>query len=243
MFFGAVPRQAISQVTATVPFADWRQVFVGCSGSFRFDLAVHQAHPKVRVHSNDVSLLSCSIGALAIGKPLAMRFTGRLEWIEAHLADRPPAHRVAAIWVAQEMAKYRGRNTFAEAHFNHYRDRFPAFLDPAAAKMTGLMEQLQVDTFHAGDFREQARRAHEAGGGVAAFPPTYKNDYERLFRFVDQNAEWERPTYDVWDPASIEDWIDELKAAGTRYCVLVEHKLDRHEPTTAFYGGIKPVFT
>ena len=43
------------------------QVFVGCSGSFRFDHAVRDVHPTVAVHSNDVSLLSCSLGALATG--------------------------------------------------------------------------------------------------------------------------------------------------------------------------------
>ena len=243
MFFGAVPRQAISQVARVVPFPEWGRVFVGCSGSFRFDLAVHDAHPAVEVHSNDVSLLSCAIGQLAAGQPMAMRFTKRLAWMEEHLAGRPPADRVAAVWVAQEMAKYRGANPYARAHFQHYQDRFADFLDPAAAKMAAFLDRLQVNSFFAGDFRQQAQRALEAGGGVCAFPPTYKNDYERLYRFVDDNTDWPRPSYDVWDPARLEDWIDELRAMRVRYCVLVEHRLDRHQPATAYYGGIKPVFT
>ena len=51
---------------------------------------------------------------------------------------------------------------------------------------------------------------------MAAFPPTYKNGYERLYRFVDDSTEWERPSYDIWDPAKIDDWIDELDARYPR---------------------------
>jgi hypothetical protein len=34
MFVGAVPRQAVEQITRTVPFTEWREVFVGCPGRF-----------------------------------------------------------------------------------------------------------------------------------------------------------------------------------------------------------------
>jgi hypothetical protein len=243
MFFGAVPKQAIEQVTRTVPFGEWGDVFVGCSGSFRFDRAVHDVHPGVRVHGNDVSLISCSLGALVTGAPFPMTFKGRLAFMEDHLAGRGLLERCAAIQVAQEMAKYRGKNAFAQAHFTHYQDRFSDFLDLATARMEKYVAPLKVASFHGGDFRDQAARALAVGGGVAAFPPTYKNDYERLFRFVDDNADWDRPAYRIWNPADLEDWIDELKTTGVRYCVLVERKLTRHEPSTVFYGQLKPVYT
>ena len=76
MFVGAVPRPAVEQITRSVPFTEWRQVFVGCSGSFRFDRAVRDVHPTVAVHSNDVSLLSCSLGALATGDRVPDRVQG-----------------------------------------------------------------------------------------------------------------------------------------------------------------------
>ena len=66
---------AVEQITRTVPFTEWREVFVGCSGSFRFDRAVRDVHPSVRVHSNDVSLLSCALGALAAGTTVNLSFT------------------------------------------------------------------------------------------------------------------------------------------------------------------------
>ena len=78
MFVGAVSRPAVEQITRSVWFTYWCQVFVGCSGSFRFDRAVKDVHPTIAVHSNDVSLLSCSLGALAAGAKFPIAFKGRL---------------------------------------------------------------------------------------------------------------------------------------------------------------------
>src|SRR5208283_1354371 len=128
MFVGAVPRQAVEQITRAVPFAEWREVFVGCSGSFRFDRAVKDVHPCVNVHSNDVSLLSCSLGSLATGAEFPIGFKGRLAFVEEILAGQPFAAPVAAVEVALEMAKYKGSNPFARAHFAHYQERFADFL-------------------------------------------------------------------------------------------------------------------
>ncbi len=73
MFIGAVPKEVVGQVLSTVPFDAWGDVYVGCSGSFRFDRAVKMRHPGCRVYSNDVSLLTCSIGALAMGREFGSR--------------------------------------------------------------------------------------------------------------------------------------------------------------------------
>ena len=244
MFTGAVPLPAVEQITRAVPFTDWREVYVGCSGSFRFDRAVKGVHPSVNVHSNDVSLLSCALGALATGTEFPIAFTERLAFIEPLLEGWPFIARVGAVGVALEMAKYKHANEFAVAHFNHYRDRFSEFLDAAIVRLSAFLEGLQVSSFHPGDFRLQAQRAAEAGGGVAAFPPTYKNGYEHLYKFLDQNTAWQSPAYEVWDPERIEDWIDELDAMKVRYCVLTDHKLDHHEPATVYRGNSnKPVFT
>jgi hypothetical protein len=172
MFVGAVPSQAVEQITRAVPFADWRAVFVGCSGSFRFDRAVKDVHLSVAVHSNDVSLLTCSLGALATGTEFAIGFKGRLAFVEDALTGQPFAARVAAVEVALEMAKYKSTNAFAQAHFAQYQERFADFLAPVVERLGTFVKSLQIASFHPGDFRQQARRAAEVGGGVAAFPPT-----------------------------------------------------------------------
>ena len=142
------------------------------------------------------------------------------------------------------MAKYKGKNIYARTHFAHYQSRFSDFLAPALARLEVFLEHLDVGSFDAGDFRQQGVRAAAVGGGVAAFPPTHKNGYERLYRFVDDNTGWDRPAYEVWDPARIEDWLDKLDALGVHYCVLTDHTLERHEPATVYRSNTnKPVYT
>ena len=163
-----------SQVLAAVPFDEWGDVYVGCSGSFRFDRAVKMRHPGCRVYSNDISLLTCSIGALAKGREFEIRFKDKLEFVEEAIAGMDFRGRVAAVMVASAMGKFTGKNEYARAHFRHYQEYFRPFVDQALPKLDALVSELKIEDFYAGDFLEQADRAEREGGGVACFAPTYK---------------------------------------------------------------------
>ena len=54
------------------------------------------------------------------------------------------------------------------------------------------------------------------GGLVVAFPPTYKAGYERLYKRLHANVEWQEAAYRVWDPKDIEAWLAELRDLGVR---------------------------
>jgi len=172
MFIGAVPKEVIGQVLSTVPFDEWGDVYVGCSGSFRFDRAVKMRHPGCRVYSNDVSLLTCSIGELAMGREFPIKFKGALEFVESAIAGLDFRGRVAAVMVASAMGKFTGKNEYARAHFQHYRDRFWPFAVQALQKLDALAVELDIKDFYAGDFIVQADRAEVSGGWVACLAPT-----------------------------------------------------------------------
>ena len=59
--------------------------------------------------------------------------------MEDALAGEPFAARVAAVEVALEMAKYKGANDYARAHFAHYQERFAEFLAPARTRLDGML--------------------------------------------------------------------------------------------------------
>jgi len=243
MFIGAVPKEVISQVLATVPFDQWRDVYVGCSGSFRFDRAVKMRHPGCRVYSNDVSLLTCSIGALAKGRGFEIRFNGQLEFVEAAIADLDFRGRVAAVMVAAAMGKFTGKNEYARAHFRHYQERFRPFVDQALPKLDALVAELGIEEYYAGDFLEQVDRAERAGGGVAAFSPTYKGGYERIYKLVNDNVVWPAPKYGIWNPDSLPAFIVSLEDRRIPYCVISDQLLPERQPTTEWRGSNKPVYT
>jgi len=242
MFVGAVPKEVIGQVLATVPFDAWRDVYVGCSGNFRFDRAVKMRHPGCRVYSNDVSLLTCSIGALAMGRELEIRFKGALEFVEPAIAGMDFRGRVAAVMVACAMGKFTGKNEYALAHFRHYRERFRGFVDEALPKLDAMVAEIKIEEFYAGDFVAQADRAEAGGGGVACFAPTYKGGYERIYRLVNDNTEWPEPKYGIWNPDALPGFIASMEERKIPYCVISDQLLDRM-PTTEWVGSNKPVYT
>jgi hypothetical protein len=243
MFVGAVPKEVIQQVLATVPFDEWGDVYVGCSGSFRFDRAVKMRHPSCRVYSNDVSLLTCSIGALAMRREFEIRFKGQLEFVEEAIAGLDFRGRVAAVMVTCAMGGYTGKNEYAAAHFRHYRDHFRAFVDEALPKLDALVAEIKIEDYYAGDFLEQADRAERAGGGVACFAPTYKGGYERIYKLVNENTTWPSPTYGVWNPDSLPALVVSLEERKIPYCVISDQLLDDRKPTTEWKGSNKPVYT
>jgi hypothetical protein len=243
MFIGAVPKEVIQQVLSTVPFDEWGDVYVGCSGSFRFDRAVKMRHPGCRVYSNDVSLLTCSIGALAMRREFAIRFKGQLEFVEEAIAGLDFRGRVTAVMVAAAMGKFTGNNEYALAHFRHYREHFKAFVDDALPKLEALVAEIKIEDFYAGDFLEQADRAERAGGGVACFAPTYRGGYERIYKLVNENVTWPSPTYGVWNPDSLPALVVSLEERKIPYCVISDQLLEDRKPTTEWKGSNKPVYT
>jgi hypothetical protein len=243
MFVGSVPQQVVEQILRVSKRDWWTEAYVCCSGSFRVDGALKSKWPELKVHSNDISLLSVALGRLAIRDPLIFTFTGRLAFIEDFLTGRAPLERVSAILVAMEMARYSGNNEYAGVHWTHYQAAFPKFLDKANKKIGEFLVRSRVDSFSVCDFRIHAARAVRSGGCIVAFPPTYKGGYERMYKLLDQNTEWERPAYDIWDPAGIEEWITELANAGARYCVFADQRFEELKPSLEFLQPTnKPIY-
>ena len=243
MFIGAVPTEVVAQVLATVPFAEWENVFVGCSGSFRFDRSVKMRNPSCRVYSNDVSLLTCSIGELAMGREFPLRFKGALEFVEDAVKGVDFRGRVAAVMVAAAMGKFTSKNQFSQAHFAHYKAHFREFVDAALPKLAALVAEIKIEDFYSGDFLLQVDRAAEKGGGVACFAPTYKGGYERIYRLVHENVEWPAPAYGIWNPDSLPGFIISLEERRLPYCVISDQLLPERTPTTEWRGSNKPVYT
>lgn len=243
MFVGAVPMEVISQVLQTVPFNEWGNVWVGCSGSFRFDRAVKIKHPSCKVYSNDVSLLTCSIGALATGREFQILFRDDLAFIEDAIAGADFKRRVAAVMVAGAMGQYTGKNEFARAHFRHYQHHFAELVDQALPKLSTLVAEIAIEDYFAGDFLLQTGRALEHGGGVACFAPTYKGGYERIYKLLNDNVTWPAPEYGMWNPADLPGFVDDLEEKQLPFCVISDQQLEGRAPTTEWRGSNKPVYT
>lgn len=240
MFFGTVPNQCIEQILRVIPFSGWRDAYVCCSGTFKIEQALHNRWPELRVHANDVSLWSCAIGQYLIDQPIQLTFHDKLQFIEDRLAGGAPfIERVAAVLVAQEMSRYARNNDYCRKHWQFYVDSFSVHLDKACQKLQQLHMKAGLRDYFPGDWREHIKHAAENGGGVAAFPPFFRGDYESQYKFIEANITWKPAPYNLYNPAElgkILDWVDEL---GIDYCILSDQTFDNRKPMMEFVAGRK----
>lgn len=237
MFIGALPKETLEQMATVFPTADFAEIYICCSGSFRVEQVYTQVGAKARMVGNDVSLLSCAIGTLAASQrqsTLPFEFTERLAFLEDLLRGKPPEARVASLLIASEMGQYSKHNVFEKAHFFHYQTEAETYLAKAIVKLRKMLDGFRMDEFHMRDFRIHAKAGIELGAAIIAFPPTYRGGYEKLYAFMHNNIRWEAPPYDVFDPKDFDKWVEELDAAGVGYCVGSDKKLEKVAPVAMF---------
>lgn len=240
MFIGGMPDGLLHQIAKSIQFDNWSSVWVCCSGSFRVERTIRRYFPTIDIYSNDVSLLTCAVGRLAMNDPMPIRYHGALEWIEERLgADAPYRDRVAALLIAGQLARFSSgkMNTYKLRHIEHIKDGFPHLQESAREKLGKVLDGVTIQGFYPGDFRQQIARAQEAGGGVISFPPTYKGGYEALYRFIHANVEWSEPAYDVFDPATLPGIVDGIAASGMPYCILTDQPIADRQPVLEYVPG------
>lgn len=246
MFIGSVPRDVVDRVTRLLPWDTIHTVFVCCSGAFRIEQAVRAAAPHVRIEGSDVSLFSCALGELATGRAPSFRFRERLAFLEDILAEpaySTPAARAGALLLAQEMSRYARASAYDAAYWSHYADHARDFITKTLPRLEAFSEATRLDDFHARDFRLHALEGIAAGAAIIGFPPTYKGGYERLYKFLDANAVWSPPPYEVWDPKDLAGWISELDGAGAVYAIGTDQMLPERSPSVLYANGrAKPVY-
>ena len=179
MFIGAIPKKIAEQIVRSIDFSAWGDVYVGCSGSFRIEQAIRAQHPNVRIFSNDVSALSCAIGAAATGKNFQIEFINDLDVLES-LHDGSALSAVAGIEVAITLSKYKGNNDFCRARKAAILFDIDSIYSRQKEKAAQFVNSIQIDGFFPEDFKKQIIRARERGGGVITFAPTYKGGYPAI---------------------------------------------------------------
>ena len=226
MFQGTIPTEALTQLRHVVPLDTWHGIQVACSGSFKFEAFFRQHYPDLPLIGNDVSLFSCSLGELAAGRELAFRFVERLAFVEDVLGPRASyARRVAAVQVAADMTAYRGDNVWARRHFAWYQAHFSDYLDQVEQRLVERVVPLRLQDFILGDWVAAMRAAVAQGYGVVSFPPVYKRGYEKLYKWLDANTEWQAPAYAEYDPKTLVNHLHWLTEQGADWCIVSEQDL------------------
>lgn len=236
MFIGSVPRQSVQQIFEVVALEQTARAYVLCSGQFRIESALRARAPDLWISGNDVSLLSCTLGRWLSGSTQPFRFVGDLAFLEELAPDPAPRARLAALLFALDYCAFKDTHAFGQRQRAALRNQAPALLAALDRKLDRYAE-VRLDDFFAGDLRDQARRALEAGGLILTFTPTYKGGYERAYRALMQHVEWDPPPYALWDNAQLPDLIRQIEREGGRYCSYCDYPIDGLTPVAKFDRG------
>jgi hypothetical protein len=235
----------LDQAGRVVDFGQWKRVFVACSGSFKIERFLAQKWPDLEITGNDVSLLSCALGGLAAGSPVAFRFKDELAWLEPAREEADDVGRAALLMIALNASTYASGkpNRYKLGHLDQIKARLEPLAQAARDKFVKALDELHLVDFQGGDFAALGLQAARDGSGVISFPPTYRGGYERQYRFLSANVEWTQPSYDVFDPADLSTYLNKLDATQAPWLVFCDQAIEGREPVTEFRAGrAKPIY-
>jgi hypothetical protein len=126
MFQGSVPAPLRGVIHEAVKGWGSSSVYVGCSGNFTIERTLWDIG--VRCHGNDVSLYSCSLGALFSRQETTIRVKSEFEvdwdWLDPYLAVGQ-RERCAVLMLATTMLAGLGRaNAYYERQRRAYREQW-----------------------------------------------------------------------------------------------------------------------
>lgn len=209
-FIGSIPADLRAIVAQQAQAWEGRDIYCGCSGNFTVErtLASLNLGP---LHSNDVSLYSCTIGRHLAGDPFAPTVQAEaFDWLTPYLTPGPPA--IATLLLATSMLKGLHRTeVFFVRQRAAYRDQWETLHTATVAKIESALASLRVASFWAGDVVEFLETVPENAPFIA-FPPTYAKGYERLYRDMDEVFAWEPPVYPSFNDERMAVMVDLLTA-------------------------------
>lgn len=246
MFIGSISRDSrsvIENILDGVDKTSVKDVYVGCSGNFTFDRVA--GAKGFRVHSNDVSLYSALIASIVRGEEFPCVCVNE-ELIP--IFDEWPDSRykpLIEVMFAMRYGSFEPRkNDYQKVFADNYVRCSREFYDGTVQKFErDKILDFPLEEFYFGDFKEHLSRCGD-NCVIFLYAPTYKGGYEKIFRFVEDSFDYERPKYELFDP----------KTAGEYYRALLSNRQaciysDIRYPETAdfFKGeivktGKRPVF-
>lgn len=233
----------MQQILRATDYTNWKDVYVACSGLFSFERAFAKVHPGARYHGNDVSLMSRAIAAYAMDEEVDFTFKGRVAHFEERLNGASYRDRVAAMLLVLYLGRvFRTENKYNEAHWRYYEENFDHYVAKLGQQADHLAAELSLTSYHNGDFREHLAEGMEKGAALIISAPFIQGWYERWFRFINENLEWDEPSYDMWNPEKFPDLISELDASGCDYVAVYKDELPDQNLIAYHRMGMKPPF-
>ena len=211
MFQGTIPPEARSMIRALAGTWKVPAIYVGCSGNFTIERSL--ADLGATLHSNDVSIYSCSLGRYLAGEPVGIRLKDEardaLGWLEPSLDDA--AGTIAAMFLATRffasVAKvaHPYHRRLVEGHIAQW-DRLHT---QTRAKVEAAAGALRLGSFAAMDVVEWLPTLPK-DAPVCSFPPFWGGGYETMWAPLEDYFDWPAPEYEVLEDDAVGELIEQI---------------------------------
>ena len=215
-FIGAIDKDSrigVSQVLSALSPTEHPNIYVGCSGNFTFDRMASASG--FQVHSNDVSLYSRLVAAIIQQETFLVSCIND-DLMELFLSwDETPYTPLIQVMFAMKIGQFAAKkNDYQCMIWNNYQTEHRQFFDNTLKHFEDKKPfDFKVASFYFGDFKEHLSHAPD-DSTILLYAPTYKAGYEKLYKYVEESFDYERPTYELFDS----------KTAGTYYAELLATK-------------------
>lgn len=196
MFKGSLPADAISIISEIISSWTCSDIHIGCCGNMTIERSI--ARDRIlKIHSNDVSMYSCTLGRYFSGSPLNVSVRDSMKdewgWLDDYLDT--PVNTLATIMICTSMFEGLGKkNAYYDRMAVAYTRQWPRIHADTVKKLSAL--EFKVDSFHAGDAVDWVETVPNDQGFIS-FPPFWSNGYEKLNAPLEAVFDWEKPEYPV----------------------------------------------
>ena len=210
MFRGSIPQSVQQILVDIVKKWDVSDIYIGCSGNFTIERALHGV-VSASLHSNDVTVYSCLLGAYFSGQPLNAKYKesydGPMSFVRDYMKD--DAGTISVALLLSEMAIYLATkpNPYYLKMIEAYKRQWNTLFETTANKIRKIAPFLK--SFYAGDVIEWVDSVPEEHGFIC-YPPFYSGDYEKMFSVIESVIDWEPPHYDMINKDKIFDMFRKL---------------------------------
>lgn len=226
LFVGSINQDLRCLVSETTRYWESEDVYIGCSGNFTIERILKGRNFKL--HGNDVSLYTNTIGNYLAGNPMEITIKDeKFEWLEPFMEEG--VDRIATLLLCTSMLDgyYRNEPYFVRKR-DAYHDQWERLHAETKTKIETGLDGLNVVEYWSGDVVEWAKNSPKDKAFIS-FPPTYTGGYEKLYQAFEDVFEWEEPEYEMFDKERLGEMVEAVKEKK-------EWMMARDEPIEALEG-------
>jgi hypothetical protein len=209
LFVGSINQDLRCMVSETTRAWESEHVYVGCSGNFTIERILKDRNFKL--HGNDVSIYTCTIGNYLAGNDMLLKVKDQnFDWLTPYL-EKDGISRIATILLCTSMLDgYHREEPFFVRKRKAYQSQWERLHEETYEKVSAGLDGLKIEDYWPGDVVEHAINSPEDQAFIS-FPPTYTGGYEKLYKALEEVFEWEEPEYELFDTDRLAVMVEAVK--------------------------------